>query len=79
LRHGFKAETERKAAAARKRLGVSDHVPFDAWAYCKLLGVELFDIKDMGLAASAMKQLTVVDTVRDLANLLFGAGPGVAR
>ena len=61
MRRGFKAETERRSAAARRRLGVSDHVPFDPWAYAKVLGVVLFDINDLGLSAGAIKQLTIVD------------------
>jgi Zn-dependent peptidase ImmA (M78 family) len=61
LRRGFKAEAERSAAVARQLLGIAALAPFDPWAYAPHLNVAILDFNTLGLSASVVRQLTVVD------------------
>ena len=61
MRHGFKSEAERRAAAARTMLGLSPVAVLDAWTYAKHRGVRVFDFYALGLPALAARQLTTTD------------------
>jgi Zn-dependent peptidase ImmA (M78 family) len=61
VRHGFKAQSERTAAAARIALGLKSHAPLDPWAYAAHLNVTVLEFGKLGLPARVVRQLTVVD------------------
>lgn len=61
MRRGFKAEAERRAAAARESLGVPLNAPIDPWAYAIQLNVRVLDFDKLGLPPKDASQLTVVD------------------
>jgi hypothetical protein len=61
VRRGFKAEAERRAAAAREALGVPPNAPIDPWSYAIQLNVRVLDFAQLGLPPKDASQLTVVD------------------
>ena len=61
MRRGFKAEAERRAAAARAALGVAPNAPIDPWSYAVQLDVRVLDFAKLGLPPKDASQLTVVD------------------
>jgi hypothetical protein len=61
VRHGFKAQSERAASAARTRLGLKSYAPLDPWAYAAELNVMVLEFGRLGLPARTVRQLTVVD------------------
>ena len=61
MRHGFKAQSERRAAAARTVLGLRSCAPLDPWAYAAHLGVRVLEFGKLGLSPRTVRQLTVVD------------------
>ena len=61
MRRGFKAEAERRAAAAREALGIPPNSPIDPWSYAVQLNVRVLDFTKLGLPPKDASQLTVVD------------------
>ncbi|RYG86927.1 MAG: ImmA/IrrE family metallo-endopeptidase [Alphaproteobacteria bacterium] len=61
MRHGFKAEAERRAVAAREQLGVGPMDPIDPWVYAELLGVVVLSFEDLGLDQKHVEQLLQAD------------------
>lgn len=61
MRHGFKAQSERSAAAARAALGLKPSAPLDPWLYAKHLDVIVLDLATLALSKQAQRQLTVND------------------
>lgn len=57
MRRGFKAEAERRAAAAREQLGVGPMDPIDPWAYAQMLGVVVLSFDELGLEPKHVEQL----------------------
>jgi Zn-dependent peptidase ImmA (M78 family) len=62
VRHGFKAQAERSAAAARKALGLRPYSPLDPWLYAGHLQVAVLEFSKLGLQAHTVRQLTTVDS-----------------
>jgi Zn-dependent peptidase ImmA (M78 family) len=61
LRRGFKTQSERNSLAARRALGIAPHARLDPWAYATHLKVIVLDFNALGLSATVVQQLTVVD------------------
>jgi hypothetical protein len=61
MRRGFKAESERRAIAARQALGVDDLGVLDPWAYAEHLGVVVFGPHQLPLEPTHLEQLLVKD------------------
>jgi hypothetical protein len=62
LRHGFKAQSERRSAELRKRLGVADDGALEARELAAHLRVRIQSAADVPeVAASDLKQLTEID------------------
>lgn len=57
MRRGFKAECERRAEAARDSLGLDRLAKLDPWVYAETLGVLVFMVADLDLAAEHVAQL----------------------
>lgn len=62
MRHGFKAQAERIASAARQELGLKPLDPLDAVRYADHVGVLVLDIQSLDISAQAKRQLLVVDS-----------------
>ena len=61
MRRGFKAEAERRAAAARIALRLARFAPLDPWAYAAHLNVTVLVFERLGLRAQVVRQLTALD------------------
>lgn len=61
MRRGFKAQAERRAAAARDSLGLPPNAPIDPWSYAGFLNVRVLDLGKLGLPKRVFSQLTVID------------------
>ena len=61
MRHGFKAQSERSAAAARIALGLRPNAPIDPWQYAKHLSVTVLDFEALGLSRQSYRQLKIND------------------
>jgi len=61
VRRGFKAQSERSAAAARISLGLKPCAPLDPWAYAAHLKVRVLEFSSLDLPPQAQRQLTIVD------------------
>jgi len=61
LRRGFKTQAERSAVEARKLLGITPLGKLDPWRYAEHLKVIILDFNELGLSASAVRQLTITD------------------
>ena len=61
MRHGFKAQSERTAAAARIALGLKSHAPLDPWVFAAHLKVKVLEFQTLGLPVRTARQLTVID------------------
>ncbi len=61
MRHGFRAQAERRAADVRIALGLKPNAPFDPWAYAVHLNVAVLEFGTLDLSAHAVRQLTVKD------------------
>ena len=61
VRHGFKAQAERSATAARVALGLRPYAPLDPWSYANHLKVTILEFGNLGLRAQTVRQLTTVD------------------
>ncbi|MBB2708160.1 MULTISPECIES: ImmA/IrrE family metallo-endopeptidase [Rhizobium] len=57
MRRGFKAESERRAIAARQSLGLVDLDVLDPWLYADYLGVIVLDPRDLPLEPEHLEQL----------------------
>lgn len=61
MRRGFKAEAERKSAAAREALGLAATAMLCPWQYAEALGVLVFDANELDLEPQHATQLLVRD------------------
>lgn len=61
MRRGFKADAERRSAAARQALGLSAMAKLCPWEYADQLGVIVYDVSDLDLPAKDAQQLLVND------------------
>jgi Zn-dependent peptidase ImmA (M78 family) len=61
LRHGFKAQAERRAAAARSSLGLSAIERLDPWKFAESLSINVIDLSDLDLPPEDQTQLLVRD------------------
>ena len=61
MRRGFKAQAERRAAAAREALGMPPNAPIDPWDYAAHLNVRVLDFAKLGLSTQEVSQLTIID------------------
>jgi Zn-dependent peptidase ImmA (M78 family) len=61
VRHGFKAQSERRAASARVALGLRPNTPLDPWQYAKHLNVTVLDFEALRLSKQSYRQLTMSD------------------
>jgi len=61
VRHGFKAQSERSAAAARVALGLRPNAPLDPWEYAEHLSVMVLDFETLGLSKQSYRQLKIND------------------
>lgn len=61
MRRGFKADSERRSAAARLALGLSATAKLCPWDYADELGVLVYDANDLDLPAKDARQLLVTD------------------
>ncbi len=61
MRRGFKAEAERRAAAARQNLGLDPIAPIDPWAYAAFRKVTVFAFETLNIPSESVVQLTAED------------------
>lgn len=61
MRRGFKAEAERRAAAARQTLGLDSVAPVDPWAYATFRNVTVFTLETLNIPRESVVQLTTND------------------
>lgn len=61
MRHGFKAQSERSAVAARAALGLRPNAPLDPWLYAKHLSVTVLDFETLVLSKQSYRQLKIND------------------
>ncbi|MES2288803.1 MAG: ImmA/IrrE family metallo-endopeptidase [Pseudomonadota bacterium] len=57
MRRGFKAEAERRAIAARERLGLAPTAPICPWVFAEALGVIVFPADELDLEPEHAAQL----------------------
>lgn len=61
MRRGFKADSERRSAAARQALGLSATAKLCPWQYADHLDVLVYDANELDLPAQHARQLLVTD------------------
>jgi len=61
LRHGFKAEAEKRALAVREALGIGVRAALNPWDYARHLAVRVLNFDDLEISDRAKHQLTHVD------------------
>lgn len=57
MRRGFKADAERRAIATRQKLGLGPLDPLSPWTYADVLGVDVYEAKDLDLETGHADQL----------------------
>lgn len=61
MRRGFKADSERRSAAARNALGLAETEKLCPWQYAEYLGVLVYDADELDLEPQHSDQLLVRD------------------
>lgn len=61
MRRGFKADSERRAVAARSAIGLGSMDPLDPWTYAEHLGVYVLEAADLDMEAQHTQQLLHID------------------